>query len=574
MEAYSELRGGRFLVIADFEEPGHMELFEMISVSPQAKLELSEKRGRPRTGPRCLEFTTGSPDDAIVVSNARAENWYLKRDWRPYDLLLMSVNVPGGKRRSGGRDLALEVTIAAGSASSSRSEPRPSGSLGEAVPTAVQCSIPLQPGWNVVRLDLAEVGERIPLDDVRELRLAVSGPPRPRRKAMTVRIDDILLTGLRRDLFGDSSNQDGGVYVQRVGRRCRVGAGGRFELVFANGQIVEWYNLAADPYRRRNLVQGTTLGPSPMVLGSPQEREAGFSPLGEDVLVWQRILEMNVVRVVVACTWWFVDDPNAAVDDRPYQRWVYTIYPTGQIYVAVEHTAATEQWSPSELGLAVTVASSEDDERRLYQSVVGGSPTRQEPRVPFATVRNHPNDSFLLFALGKRHESARIAEIVDPSRARVSLVAAAGQSGLDMDAWACQILVGGAVDISDEEAAARVADYAVRSKISFKVGSLAKVDDMSIGGLDAVQASGCYVIAPDQGRVLFSIDGRERPSYSPAFRIISATNQDAWVYVNHLVFDRIARDAAGNVLFQLPSTITRPTIVEVLIRRPEPPAGS
>ncbi|MEK7731570.1 MAG: hypothetical protein AAB363_06905, partial [Planctomycetota bacterium] len=242
MQVYPELQTGRFVVIADFEDPKHMDLFQLISVSEQAKCVWDRKGGRVETGAGGLRLTAGSSDDTIVIANRPDAQWYLKRDWRPYDLLLMSVNAPQ-------RGLALDVVMASGPP-----EQR----------VSAQSSIALQRGWNGIRIDLAEVAEQIPLDDVREIRLAVAGVSKPAQ----VRLDDILLTGNRVDLVGDSRSSNGALYVQQVGRRWNIGAGGRFELTFANGQITNGYNLAADPNRLRNLVQGTTLGPSPVVVGA------------------------------------------------------------------------------------------------------------------------------------------------------------------------------------------------------------------------------------------------------------------------------------------------------------------
>jgi hypothetical protein len=157
MAAYPDLRGGRFAVIADFEDPKHMEILQLISVSPKAKCVLSQRHGRAETGGGCVQFTAGSPDDAIVINNDRAENWNLNRDWQDYDLLLFGIESPK-------RDLTAEITISAGPANE---------------PIAVYSYLRLERGWNLARLDLAEVGERIPLDDVRGLRFSVSGARKP-----------------------------------------------------------------------------------------------------------------------------------------------------------------------------------------------------------------------------------------------------------------------------------------------------------------------------------------------------------------------------------------------------------
>ncbi len=549
MQAFPELQSGRFLVIADFEDPAHLEIFRLIGISPEAQCVLNDKRGREDTGSGCLQFTAGSPDDTVVVSNTGTSNWYLKRDWRAYDLLLLSVHAPAKKRRSKeDRDVALELTIAAGPADDR---------------LAVHSSIPLRSGWNVVRLDLAEVGERIPLDDVREMRLSVSGIDRPTE----LRFDDILLTGHREDLFGDSANRDGGLYVQRVGRRLRIGAGGGFELTFTNGQVVGWYNLAADPYRLRNLVEGTVLGPSPMVLGPPEVLEAGFSALGEAVVARQRIVEMNPVRVVVDCKWWFVDDPDASLDARPFQRWVYTIYPTGQIYVAVEHSAGSEHWSPPRLGLAVTLAAGSDCKHRIHEAGEAESSGDGFRAPSYATVRCGEANSFLLYTLGKPHEFAPVSALAEPLRRHFSLVATPPADGGSVQSWVAHIFLSPADDVSDEEALARVVDHSRAAPIGLELGSFVSANGASGGDLGFDQASGCYVIAPDQGEVRLEIDGRKRPTFSPAFKVLNPGVPDVWVYVNHLIFNAIARDTAGNLLFQLPGTIAEPTVVEVLFRR-------
>ncbi len=543
MRAYPELRGGRrFVVIADFENPAHMELVQLISVSDRPRCVLDRTGGRAETGKACLRFTAGSPDDTIVISNSIAENWYLKRDWRDYDLLLMNIKSP---RRS----LRAEVEIAAGA---------PERRL------AVHSSVALEKGWNAIRLDLAEVGERIPLDDVREMRLSMSGLDKP----TDFYFDDLILTGNREDLFGDSRNTEGALYVQRAGRRWNVGAGGRFELTFANGQIVRWHNLAHDPYRVRNLVEGTTLGPSPMVIGASDTGESGFAELGKMVVARARITEMNPVRVVITCEWRFVDDVDAPLNNQPFQRWVYTIYPTGQVYVAVECTAKTNSWSASQLGLAVTLSSRTGDGLQTRTS----SESAQPPT--FATARTESTDSFLLYTLSEPHRFVPIRQQVADERRRVSLVATRPAKGLDVETWVCQLTLGPASEISDRQASARAIDYCEPGGLHLELGSFGAADRPTVGQNGFDQASGCYVIAPDGGQARFVIDGRVRPRFSPAFQIIDTEKLEAWIYVNHLIFDKVARDADGNLIFQLPKTIRDRTTVEVLLRRSQRLGGA
>ncbi len=548
IQAYPELKSGRFAVVADFEDPKHMELVQLIRVSDQARCVLNHERGRAETGLTCLEFGTGSPDDAIVINNEAAAHWYLKRDWRPYDLLIMSIQSPK-------RSLAAEITVAAGP---------PQTRL------AAHASIPLERGWNVIRLDLAEIGERIPLDDIQEIRFSVTGFSKP----VDLCLDDILLTGNREDLFGDSTNREAGLYVQRVGRRWKIGAGrpgADFELTFANGQIVEWYNLAADPYRLRNLVRGAALGPSPVVVGPSGAHDHDFTRFGGAVAVSSKIVEMNAVRAVVVAEWRFVEDPESAkgaLDHRPFQRWVYTIYPTGQMYVAVTATSAVKSWSPH-LGLAVTLSTTPEDDLQTFVPTQAEESEGGRPPI-YGTVRSKGSDALLLYVLDDSDKKVRITEsTADTDSAstvadHISLVAVAEGAAKDVQAWSCHILLGTDGEVAYEEALARAVDYANPAALRMELGSI-----MPVGGEHGDKdgfdpATGCYMIAPDQGDVRFVIDGRQQPRISPVFQIIGTEDRKAWVYVDHLIFDQIGHDAQGNLIFQLPEVIRKPTMVEVI----------
>ncbi len=541
MQVYPELQTGRFVVIADFEDPNHMDLVRLIGVSEQAKLVLDRKGGRAETGTACLQLTAGSPVDTVVLANTSEAKWYLKRDWRAYDLLLMSIHAPT-------RGLDLNLTIGSGPAEQRLS---------------ARSSIALQRGWNGIRIDLAEVAEKISLDDVREIRLAVSGVSKPSE----LRFDDILLTGNRVDLLGDSRNTTGAIYIQQAGRRWNVGAGGRFELTFANGQITSWYNLAADPNRVRNLVHGTTLGPSPVVVGANGSELGDFSALGKSVFARQRIVEMNAVRAVIASEWRFVDDPDATLDNRPFQRWVYTVYPSGQVFVAVEATGMTKSWAPPGLGLAVTVASSADDEWRMQTpSPTDGS--AEPPKPVYAAARSQPRDTALVYMFDTASPSSRIVEQADSTARRVLLIGTQESAPVGVAKWACQLVLGSAGEVSDADAAARALEYAGPASMRVEVGSPVTPSNSPSRSDGFDPSSGTYDFSPDQGRVRFVIDGQKRARFSPAFRIVGARDQEAWVYVNHLILSKVARDAGGNLVFQLPGTIRQSTLVEVLLRHP------
>lgn len=532
--AYPELGSGRFAVVADFEDPRHMELFQLISVSPHARRTLDPRLGRVETGQGCLVFNTGSPNDTLVITNEFATQWYLKRDWRPFDLLLMGVYSPQ-------EGLALQVTIGGGGARER---------------VATHASIPLSQAWNLVRLDLAEIADRIPMDDVREIRLAVSGATAP----VALRFDDILLTSHREDLLGDSHNREAGLYVQRVGRRWRIGAASRdadFEITFANGQIVEWYNMAADPYRLRNLVRGTVLGPAIVAVGAPEP--------GTAVAIHSRIIEMTAVRVVLTCEWRYASEQDGRDTVR---RWIYTIYPNGQLYVAVDAPGKTKTWSAPQLGLVVSLAATPTDKLQA-EIVTASSDIQPALPLPFLVARHQPADAMLLYVVDDHDGPARITETPSPdgsqadARAQRSFAALIDTRDGAPAPWSCHLLLAKSTKVSDEEALSRALDYARPARPRMELGALAGPADRA--GFDA--ASGCHVLVPEQGRVRFVLDGSKRSLFSPAFQVITKEPSDAWVYVDHLILENVVRDAYGNVVFQIPGIIKKRILVEVLFRK-------
>jgi hypothetical protein len=342
IQAYPEIQNGRLLILADFEEDKQMGIFQLESATNPGRLARDPKKGRAETGAGALAVALTAPNESVVISSPQQGEWFLKRDWRPYDLFMMAVNSPAA-------GLNLEIKIVGGV----------SGSAVEA-----RTETFLAAGWNLLRFDLAEVGEQVPLDDIQEIRLAVMNPPVP---PSTLYFDDFLLAGNRRDLMGDSANQSGSLYVQNAGRHWNIGAGGRFEISFRNGQIIRWFNLSADPYRLRNLVRGASLGPMPVLIEESKTLRPSSS-LGDAVAARQRILEMNEVRVVVECLLQADSKANAA-GRAAFDHWMYTIYATGQIFVSATTSALREE-GPQEAGMAVSMAWS--------------------PRLPRSTITRRP----------------------------------------------------------------------------------------------------------------------------------------------------------------------------------------
>ncbi len=533
------------LILADFERPEHMELVRGRGSTNLQDLSLRPRGGRRETGGGALVFTAASGDDGVVLSNAGASQWYLKRDWRAYDLLLLSVHVPA-------RQLTAEVTLAGG-AVANRLE--------------TQTSIPLERGWNVLRLDLAEIGEHIPLDDIASLTLSVSGQDRP----IEVLVDDILLAGNRVNLLGNPDGAEGELYVQRVGKRLRIGSkrlGSQFDIAMANGQIVAWYDTASDPNRLRNLVRGTSLGPNPIRL-SAGDTQGSFlhASRGGAVVVRPQILELNDLRVVVACDWRFVDDLHAMrdSDNAPFQRWVYTIYATGQMYVLVE-ASVPEHMAADGLGLAVSLDSASVTELEARSAARSGD-VSGAPALHYGLARLSSAEARVLFVPYPSHPPGQIVVDRGGSGDRASMVLLGGRVENGVARWSCHLRIGPDPQAGQRSASEQTRAYGHPPRCHVEVGMVALGGPAfsETSGFDS--SSGSYMLAPDRDQIRFELRASERPMFSPVFTVVGSADRQAWVYVNHVLMDRVAETAVGDLIFQMPGGIQKNTIVEVLFRR-------
>lgn len=540
MEIYPELHQGRFVVIADFQNPNHMQLFQLISTSGRASFIFEPGRGRRETGAACGLFTSYANDDTLVISNDKASHWHMKRNWREFDLLMLSAHTTN-------RDVTLHISIEAG----------PPG-----VYPAEETIVPMDRGWNHVRLDLAEAAEHLPVDDVRKITLTLSGSD----KIIDLRLDDIILTSNRKELFGDSTNTTGNLYIQQVGRRWRIGAGGKFELTFANGQIVGWYNLSTDPYRLHNLVTGTILGPEPVVLDDQKRLNRDFSSLGKVVVSHPKIIEMNSVRIVVVSDWRFVNHPKNPLLDRPFQRWMYTIYPTGQIFVAVEATSATDSFNPEQMGLSVSGANPAKNPVQTFVNTIASDGENGNENQPiFAWMRDTAVNTTMLFI---PLHATDIIEQIDSTRESVSFVAVDVPGLKNIKRWISQLCLTTSSELSKELAVMRATAFQHPPMPELEFGSFVPTESIAGSGMTVHgfnPATGCYVIKPENGMVRFVLDHKQQ-WFTPTFKIPDPHNRKVSVYINHMIYKNIARDRDGNLIFQLLEPLQKRTLVDVLFR--------
>jgi hypothetical protein len=545
VQAYPELAGGRFATIADFEQPEQMELFEVLSDVEQVRVVRQANIGRTDTGRHALRFNPRTEKDLLLINNDRAREWFMPQDWRPFDLLMFSVFLPETNQQ-----LLLEVT----------------GGVGTNRVTLLT-TLPMKQGWNQVRLDLAEMGERLPLDDIRELRLAVVDLTAPTE----IILDDIILAGSREVLFGDPEQTDGKLYIQRTGRRWHIGAGGRFELTFANGQVVAWHDLVNDPYRLTNLVAGTTLGPEPVVMttmsaGAPSVA-MGLAGAGAVVEGSQQILEQSEVRVVLECVW----RVRSATGDtfRGEQRWQYVIYPTGQIFVDVESDLGKQAANDDTLGLAVSLGNRIEFDVHTHSAGQLEVPEALR-HVVYGTARAVETPGpVLAVMMADARRLPNMGHHTDELHRITTLLAQGTPTPDGHTRWQAQLFLGQADQVSGEEVRQRVLRFARPSELDMELGGVATdaVATLREDGYDP--ASGCYILMAQEGQVRVRLDASERPWFDPAFCVLDDGTREAWVYLNHIRWEPVVRDTAGNLIFQLPSlSLGEDALLEVFFRRP------
>ena len=541
MATYPDLQTGRFTVIADFEQTRHMELFRSVSTAGTALHRLSLTSGVPATGGRCLRAAFGRPDDELIADGSEAQHWNLPRDWRDYDLLVLCVHTAAAV------DLRFSLTSGQGR-----------------FRTIADSRIPLQAGWNLLRLDLADAAEHVALDDIRELRWSlptISG-------TSVLLIDDIILTNNQADLFGDSDAEGGGLYLRRRGRRWDLGVAGQFELGLINGQIKYWYDLAKDDLRVRNLVEGTVLGPSVLTLTG--DEDAGVAALdsfpawGERIVARQRLLEASATRMIVECTWDFLPFEGDAAIDMPRQSWTYTLYHSGDLYVHLDCTTETPTWAADRLGLAVSRRDSENMDLVCHSTSQLGD-TGRLLHVPYAYLSGGDSGRpGLLFAVHDGRSAPLMACLRSPTISQVSAVAYGGETQTPVQRWDGMLAL--AAQDGRRTAESRAVRYCFPPALSPSLGSLVTDTDGDRDHDGFNERFGCTVLAPEANHIVLTLNGSGAPLYSPAFVIQGSADMEVWVYVDYVILEPVSRTAGGEALFQLPGTIDSRRTVEVYLR--------
>ena len=574
---YPDLVEGRFAVIADFESPSHGELFKMLSAEPGDTVQ-ETIGGIEGTGEGCLKAVFRNFASELVADNDNAKRWLLKRDWRRYNLLLMNIFIP----EVGG---GVEDTVAV---EPETVDDTPAYILklgvvsgrGEFVAEAYSYA-PLHRGWNLLRFDLGEIRDVVAMDDVRQVRCSLGGNPGQAGVDWPVEVvvDDVLLVDNRKELFGSREGSDGSLYVVEEGRSINVGAARRFEVGFSNGQLVSWYDLSSDPVRLNNLAGSSgVIGPSPIVVSGKHIADGELpllltqaKPPGEQMAVSrQTLIEATDVRVVVECQLGIGETGADRYPESAYQRLIYTIYSSGNVFVSVECATELSLYKAERIGLAVGAATTEGIETGVHESGEAGErPILQH--LCYGWLAPSAKGAGLLFVLHDSRTGPDLSLIhLDGGDkgdfGRSYLVAYGGEVDYPIHRWHCLLNFWPVSNCERKTREDIAIAYCHRPRISFMVGEFDRESAGDWDGDGFNEREGMFMLETDSNRVQFKLDGRSRRVVSPVFCVPEAAGREAWVYIDYTICQHVSRDGNDRLVFQLPGTYDDEVVVEVYLR--------
>lgn len=542
--AYADLAAGRFVSLADFETPGQEAGFRTVGAGggtgtrPQPVV--SDFRARAETGALALRVELPQRDDRLVFSGPSAELRGGVRDWRPYGLLLMSIFGPE-------EGAALEFTVESGAP----------------LPMRWSRTLILEPGWNLIRLDLGSIGDEIDLGDVRTLNWRAPQAA----SALTFYLDDLLLVDDARILVEPTSDPEQ-LYVFRRGRRIHVGAPGRFELAFVDGLIVNWRDPTSE-----NLADIGGLGPWPVPLpvdwlGTPgppvvYDDPALYASWGSQVVSTQRIAEASAFRAVIEGRWRFADvaagqPATPLAEDAPEHLWRYVVYPSGRVHVRVISRAGSAGWSALRVGYVLGLNGRAHF--KVSAAVTGEAHARPVPCVLAARLPRRAAD--LLWTWPRDTGLGQLRQLVSDDGRRLAVLV--GDVPAEAVVDVVHLLQVWPPEMDSLRAAQpAAADYQTPAPLWPSAGTLRTDIAGDRDGDGFNEAEGCYELGLAGDLLRLDFDPRPLLRSSPVLRVHGAAGRRHWVYVRGRPVRTVALDADGNLVVHLGELLSRPAAVEV-----------
>lgn len=541
-KAYPDLAAGRFVSVADLESPAQVGLFRTVGADGSEgdchQPTLSILRSRNETGAGSLKAALASPDERLLLDGQRSRNLAVVRDWRPYGLFLMSIfGPPGGA--------VIEFTVHSG----------------EEAPLQWTRTFHVKPDWNLYRVDVATVGDAVDLADVRALAWRVPAASAP----VEFYLDDLILADNTQAVVPRTENPEH-LWVQTRGQRICVGAPGRFELAFADGQIVFWRDVGTE-----NLADIGGLGPWPIPLSDDWATRAEapiayddpqhFAAWGDQVAAGQGLIEATPFRVVIEGGWRFVRNTASATTapaTPPGHTWRYAIYPNGRVHVRVRSEAGTAGWSGALVGYALGL-----DGRRGFECPAGLPHEPHSAPVEFVlAARRGPLRADLLWTWPAATHLPHHRMLASIDERRLALVVGAVPAAEVVEtAQLLRIWPADVDGVQDARGLATDFQYPARPRASTGLVVTEVDGDLDADGYN--ESEGCYELELGDKVLRFELPADGRPRFDPVFRVQGTADKRCWVYARGRLVEELGRDANNMLLFRLGKLTGSAVAVEV-----------
>ncbi|GMU84225.1 MAG: hypothetical protein AMXMBFR47_40950 [Planctomycetota bacterium] len=539
--AYPELASGRFIILADFNSPDQAAYCRVVDAEgrPKAPPEISITLARNETGPGGLSSKLERKGDRVEFDLADApDRPTLVRDWSPYAIFLASLFGPP-------QGAVIQLSISDDKNAWSR-------------------RFVARPGWNLLRVDLREIADTIDLRHIRSVAWSAPEISAP----LEIALDDFVLADNTRWILGDPATPPERLYAFSRGRRLHVGTAGRFEIAFADGQIV-WWQGPADG----NLAPLHGLGPwpTPLPLDWTLRREkppvyddpANYENWGVPADATQEVVESTPLRVVIRGQWRYESAENRAtpIAERPGHEWQYTVYADGRIYVRVRSEARSATWTQPLLGYALAV-----NQKGGFRRI------RSEPayaqREPVHFTLFSPQAPAAPDLLWIPHTPAQCAKQIELESADGRLAVTMGDLETAPTVESAHLIRIWPTDLNGApDAETFAADYQYPAKIDIRKGRL-RTDlpgDLNADGFN--ESEGLCEVAMADGLLRFEFTPGRWIRHAPAIRIHGLDGRECWVYCDGRILTPAGHDGAGNPVFTLPRSTGRPMMVDVNQRR-------
>jgi hypothetical protein len=322
--AYPMLGDNAYLTLKDFEAVDQLDDFSLAQVSktPGGNSRIVYSGSPTATGGGALGLDFDKIDDYTLTFNLPI------RRWTGFNLLICSLYVSNPRV-----ECAIEFLDDAGKSSQTR--------------------YTLENGWNKLKIDLSAMNDRVDLACVNQIRFHFF-----QIGDSEVYLDDLILIDHHQRLAGDPDGPAGSLFAVQDGKRIRIGAVKRFELVFTNGNLIAWYDLATDENRMNNLLPADSTG---LELFRPVGGQNAFEPClpkNEQVTVHTSV-SAREGREIQLRTETFFD--QFSLKRGPDQVVVYRVRPDGSILLEI-----TANIAEGKLGVGFALAGDQG-----FDAVVG-----------------------------------------------------------------------------------------------------------------------------------------------------------------------------------------------------------